>query len=394
MMLRDAFNDALLILLRKFTSLYFLLKSVRVVYLNKEKTFSYGRMKFKIVAETDGRTIYLYPEWLNLDERNRLIVLIHELLHIMLLHPFRKLEMIKGKKHRNLFGILANMAIDAKVDYYIKKLGIDVDLPDYFSKDEIERLSAEELFEKLVENHPENISPPDLLEPLSNFEGEVLNEGKKIIEANSLDELENELGKIVTESLIAAKTAGKLSGFEEWILNLLLESRLNWTVLLRRAVASSLAKSYVQTWSKLNRKSKHFPGYKRITRPHTWCFVDVSGSISYEEFKQFMSEVLKVSRDSEVILVLWDTEVRDERMIRGSKDLTGIKFKRGGGTTFFPIITRYMQRIRAHDVVVCLSDGVWYDADEASKVIKKVRASKILVYTSRTVPGFNVGIEI
>lgn len=393
MMLRDAFNDVLLILLRKFTSLYFLLKSVRVVYLNKEKTFSYGRMRFKIVAETDGRTIYLYPEWMKLDERNRLIVLIHELLHLMLLHPFRKLEMVRGEKHKGL-EILANMAIDAKVDYYITKFGIDVNLPDYFSKDEIEKLSAEELFEKLVENHPENISPPDLLEPLSNFEGEILNEGKKIIEANSLDELENELGKIVTESLIAAKTAGKLSGFEEWILSLLLESRLNWTVLLRRAVASSLAKSYVQTWSKLNRKSKHFPGYKRITRPHTWCFVDVSGSISYEEFKQFMSEVLKVSRESEVTLILWDTEIKDERRVGSLKDLLSVKFKHGGGTTFSPVITHYIQRIKTHDVMVCLSDGVWFDTDEATKLIKRIKASKILVYTSKNVSGFDVNIKI
>ncbi len=398
---REAFNEALLILLRRFISFYFLIKSLRVVYIDKDKIYTFGGIRLRIVAETDGRTIYLYREWLNQDERNRILTLIHELLHVMLLHPFRKMEMVKEKVvkgyRRELLEILANMAIDAKVNFYMTKLGIKVDLPNYFSKHELEKLSAEDLFEKLIEHNPKEIIPPDLLKPTSDFDGIVLNEGKEdLMTVDTVDDLRDKLEKIVAESLIAAKTAGKLSGFEEWILNQLLKSRIHWTILLRRTVAGSLAKNYVQTWTKLNRKSQYFPGYKKITKPLIWCFVDVSGSITYEEFRQFMSEILKASKESGgVILVLWDTEVKDERKIRRLNDLVGVRFKHGGGTTFAPVIAKYVRRIKPHDVMICLTDGMWFDFDNASKLVKQVRAtSKILVYTYKDVPGFDVKIKL
>jgi len=399
------FKECLLILARRFPTLYFLSKQLRVVYANVEKVVNVHGSSIRVLAETDGRSMYLYKDWAMQDEIGRVVTVIHELLHVLLEHPFRKVEMVREKSASYPIEILdayANTAIDAKVNFYIKSLGVSSDLTFFgFRQDEVEKLSAEELFEKLLEKEAKAVAVAcDLANPgsLGNevLNGQVLNEGKQELVKAPQEELKGRIEKVIVESLIAAKAAGyRLTNLEEWILNSLLESKVSWRSLLRQAITNGIAKTFMQTWLRVSRKIADFPGYRQISKPHVWCFVDVSGSISYKEFEQFMSEVLKASKESAVTLVTWDVVVRDVRKVRRLKDVTGVKFKHGGGTVFAPIVSQFKQKIKATDVFVCLTDGCWADTKRAVSLIKQLKAvKKILVTTHTEIKGFDTVIKL
>jgi len=396
-----AFEECTLIILRRFPSLYFVLKSLKVVYVNRSKTLDIHGIRGKVTAETDGRRITLYRDWLYLDDRERVVTLIHEILHAILLHPIRKREMVM-KKIEEGFGpkayldLLANAAVDAKVYEFMDMMNIKTGGQRYRG------LSAEEIFEKLVEEAPKVgrvitdvyvKTIPDIAE--SYEEGLVLNRGRDELERASDYELEELIKRIALESVLIAKTAGmSLTAFDEWILDHM-SPTLNWKVLLRRIISLRIARNFVRTWTRVNRKSGDFPGYREIAKPVIWCFVDVSGSISYDEFRQFVGEVLRASKEAaKTVLVLWDTDVRGEIEIRRIEDTAGVRFKRGGGTTFRPVIEAYRKKIKPGDVVACLTDGLWKDKEEAYGILRDVRAMKILVYTVKPVPGFDVKIRL
>lgn len=387
----EIFRDCLAILARRFPTLYFLLRQLRVVYKDDQG-----------LAETDGRVIRLYRGWMEQDEIGRIVTLIHELIHVLLKHPFRKVEMVSRKLSEGynpkVLDVLANVAMDAKVNFYIRSLGIKYELCFYsFNLNELKKLSVEELFELLLNRKMVGF-PCDLVKPGSlGMDGLILNEGKRDLIDASPEILEDILDRVIAESLIAAKTAGhRLTGFEEWILNDLFRSGVSWRCLLRQTITDGIAKTFMQTWIRISRKSKDFPGYRQISKPHIWCFVDVSGSVSYEEFKLFMSEVLRASKESSgVTLVTWDVRVKDVKRVRSFRDVIGVRFRRGGGTRFAPVISEFRDRIKATDVLVCLTDGCWADVEMAVPLIRKVRAiRKILVTTYRDVEGFDTVIRI
>lgn len=387
----ELFRDCLVILARRFPTLYFLLKQLRVVYEDDQG-----------LAETDGRVIRLYRGWIEQDEIGRVVTLIHELIHVLLKHPFRKVEMVNRKLSEGYnpttLEVLANVAMDAKVNFYIRSLGIGYELCFYgFSLNELKRLSVEELFELLLNRRITGFSC-DLAKPGSlKMDGLILNEGKKDLINAPLESLEEKLDRVIAESLIAAKTAGyRLTGFEEWVLNSLLKSGISWRILLRQTIMDGIAKTFMQTWVRISRKMKDFPGYRQISKPHIWCFVDVSGSVSYEEFRIFMSEVLRASKESSgVTLITWDVGVKDVRRVKSIRDIVGIRFKRGGGTRFAPVISEFKDRIKVTDVLICLTDGCWADAEKAVPLIKRVKAiKKILVTTYKDVEGFDTVIRI
>lgn len=56
------FKECLLILARRFPTLYFLSKQLRVVYANVEKVVNVHGSSIRVLAETDGRSMYLYRD--------------------------------------------------------------------------------------------------------------------------------------------------------------------------------------------------------------------------------------------------------------------------------------------------------------------------------------------
>ena len=409
MNVKELYDDIMTTMARLNLPAYFLAKNLRVVYVDE--------MNNEKIAETDGREIILYRNWTELDDRDRYVVVLHELYHVLMKHPVRGASILEKyirpgmtvKEIENLKRLL-NIVMDCKVDYFIRKKKIDSKILLrlwIFSDEMLEKCSVEELFEYLLDKEfnreaTSGISrigddiPMDGCGCGNNTEGEVLNEGNGNLINASEDELESELDKVIRDSMLSAKNAGaNLTGIEEIVIDELLKPKVDWRVLLRHCMHNSMAKNYVCTWVKMNRRLPELAGYKVITKPVVWVFVDVSGSITSQEFAQFMTEVMSmIQHASKIMLITWDTIATGEYELKTAANVKTIRFRGGGGTRFAPVLRRYESKIRPDGLMVVLTDGEWFDIDEAVNMLRKIRANKILVTTGRAVEGFDAVIEV
>ena len=296
-----------------------------------------------------------------------------------------------------------NLSIDVKksswedIYYHLKKnvKVIDIDLinPDMMiSKQLVVKDNIVFLRSKL----PTTIDSHKLQEQLQQLNTCIINEGNENIKRIKNDE---KLNEFIKETLIKGKVlAGSLPGFFERYINELLKPKVNWRTILRQSMTSWISRSYIQTWQKPSRKFKDAPGYRRISTPKIYCFVDESGSIDQKTFNQFMSEIVSMIKiGSEVEVVVWDTEIKKVIKARKASDIN-VKFKGGGGTEFAPVISKYLNKIKKQDIMIVLTDCQWFDVEKALNLVKKINSRKILV-SNKNIPDsfknvFNVNIKI
>lgn len=415
----EAYTQTMIFLARTFPHLYFLSKYLRVTY---DENGDY-------IARTDGKSIKLTSQWLSLSYRERLAVFMHVLYHVFLKHPLRINFILKAGISREI----ASIACDAKVNHaLLLSLADAMSSPALYKnilltygvpEEMLEKASVEEIAKWLQKENPAvsfptagiDVQPVQLGEsegeggdgstesfenkPTASLSSErVLNEGKEsLIDAN-LGDFEKELDKAIRTSLISAKTAGaRLSAIEERILDSLTKSKVNWRSMLRNWITSYIKTNVVQSYIRPNRRLNELPGQLAISKPNAWVFVDVSGSIGSEEFRQFMSEVLRLSSFvSKINLIVWDTRVTGEYELSSKNKgaMLKLKFRGGGGTRFSPVLQKYLNKIKFDDLFICLTDGYWFDVKQAVELLKKVRAFKILVTTDRDVDGFDKRVKI
>jgi len=438
--IEEAYMQSMIFLARTFPHLYFLSKYLRVIY--DEQDMSY-------IAKTNGKAIYLTMNWLTLPYHLRLAIFMHELYHVVLKHPLRMKQM-------NVYPLIANIACDAKVNYILlqslKKRMTNIAIYEGFlstfgvPEELLETASVEEIAKWLMKNtgtSSTSMKPTagvdieeapdtngdsgnsgndkndatsssdgadDSQSQLTNRANEsdtsdkesgqkVLNEGKsELLNSKNLNELEKELNKVIRDSFISAKIAGaKLSAIEERIVDSLTKSKVSWRSLLRNYINSYIKQNIVTSFKRPNRRIGYLPGQTTFSNPDAWVFVDVSGSIENEEFKQFLTEVRALSSFvNEIHLVAWDIGATNEYSLRGKdkERVTKLKFRGGGGTKFVPVLSKYTRRIKPDDVVICLTDGYWSDLKDAEKLIRKLRSTKILVTTNKVVKGFDKVVKI
>lgn len=409
---KEVFKNASVILARQNPSLYYLCKCFPVYYVD-EKTGN------KLASEYKDKYIIFYRDIIELtDDYNQLLseviaTWIHEVTHILHRHVKRinALKKVNTDLSDDVFYKLANIAFDIKVDNYVRdalnsiklriepKTLIDADL-----SIDIYKSSAEDIFYHLKKNaivlnvkiinqdlNNENIKIKDNIIFFKNNKAMCVNEGsEKVKNAKSDAELDN----CLTEILISSKNVGTLPGSFNIFITEMLQPKVDWRSKLRQMFVSWIANTYVSTFSVPSRKYDSAPGYKKFSFPKVWCFVDVSGSISQDIFNQFMSEVTSICKYSmNVVLVIWDTEVKTEYNIKGRFD-KNIKFKGGGGTVFYPVIINYVNKIKPTDIMVVLTDGYWFDEEKSCDVIKRIRCKKILATTSKIIKCFDEIVEI
>jgi predicted metal-dependent peptidase len=167
----------------------------------------------------------------------------------------------------------------------------------------------------------------------------------------------------------AAKAAGNNGhAFLDRFIDELLNPKLNWKAILYNYIVPQIPFDY--TMNRPSRRSYttgiYLPSTLRENLELTIC-VDVSGSISEDEYREFIGEVIGICNVSDNIqarLLFWDTEV-DETSIhmitRHNRDMIKKIFPKGGGGTDISAIRRYVEKVGVKSqLFVYLTDGcVW-----------------------------------
>lgn len=223
----------------------------------------------------------------------------------------------------------------------------------------------------------------DLLD--NEVRGEVIQEGHPDIYKNdgNIEDLQNAMKRAIAEAEQMQKMRGTMPAGLQRLVDSLLRPKLPWKTLLKQALKDGLGRTKTESWKRLSRRHRDFPGHKRLTTPTVWVGVDTSGSIGEKELEQFLSEVLGISRANraEVIVIPWDVKIYDPIELRSPAQIGKVVagMKGGGGTDPTEFLEYVLKKMKLLDAVVILSDGYIgaprHYEDVAKKVAKKSSTS-------------------
>jgi len=348
------------------------------------------------------------PEyWTGLNTENKRYVAIHESLHVVLCHPFRR----KGF-NREAY----NIAADGKVNHAIEDArvsGVDYDNRSIVTLntlatvtglrvEDLQKMSTEEIA-RILENHNGNAMGSegaegslegDLLE--GEVDGETVQEGDKNLgAAKTREDLKEAWRRLCEKASAFAKQAGNMPAALERIVDEVLEVKPPWQVAMRFGLrnGAKVDSSFAYT----NRRSDDLPGLLGY-RYTVWCLIDCSGSIGAEKLRYFLGIAKHEARNASLRVIAWDADAYEVLKAERPADISrrvAPKMKGGGGTMCLPVLKKVYKLMSPGDAVIILTDGDIFDVDKSetqewSRRVSAKAAFAMVGYTHRpvTAPGF------
>lgn len=306
-------------------------------------------------AGTDGRKLYINKDFFfGLTEAERIFLLAHETLHVAYLHTLRK-----GHRDHELF----NCACDYVINYELKQRKftfIEGGLYDPQYAD----MSAEEVYEKLVQQPRQpKCNMSDLLAPTGGTDdGTTDGTGlAKQFTEEQIKAIEQEvMSKVATAAMMAdmSKQSGSIPSYIKRTLEELSKPKVNWKAVLARFFSDVNKADY--SWAKPNRKylPNYLPKLHSVNLGRVDFAIDTSGSITANQFNQFVSEVhgvLRILNPNEIGVYQFDHALQGSNIVRNVRDIIKLPFKGGGGTCPEAAIEEFIKN-KAQALIV-LTDG-------------------------------------
>jgi predicted metal-dependent peptidase len=268
----------------------------------------------------------------------------HEILHIVSMH------LIRAKEFQRSYSTLAiNIAMDIVVNTYLDHLPPYATTLEWINLNYSLKLLPFEPFEYYVEKIQTAIDlleeDPDAAEDDSNKDEQIeLNYDPEkthdIWEDSS--ELDEQTLKEFTEKFIDASQKGTIPNYLESMISSLKNSKgeLPWNLYLKRLMGS-VESNQKKTITRRNRRQPDRFDLRGQLRSHKAKIVvalDISGSISDEEFNQAIKEVLNIVKNynHEITIIECDSEIRREYKVKSVKDIKA-RMNIRGGTRFTPV---------------------------------------------------------
>jgi len=212
------------------------------------------------------------------------------------------------------------------------------------------------------------------------------------------ESIAKEIEKKVIEGQILSKDRGISLGAMEKLINHLFKRVRDWRKVLREEIISEVKGDW--TYAKISDilQSLHLAGYKQIgnlpTMDNTYSVpklkiaIDTSGSISDNEYRQFLNEVYSIVKSinvNEADVVMFEADVVKNIKLNGNPDkmLNELKKRVGyGGTTLSKAIKFFGKK--QHDlnrsIFIVLTDGEFGDLDEEDiNVLRKFKKTIFVI---------------
>lgn len=289
--------------------------------------------------------IYFNPIiFLNLNIKQMESTIKHEILHILSMHLFR------AKELKNKYSTLAiNIAMDITINQYLEYLPPYATTLEWINSRYNLKLDSYETFEYYVDKIQTEL---DLQEYDEHGEENDNNESDSIKtdydpeKTHSIwtesDDIDEKTFREFTEKFISHSQKGKVPTYLEDIISSLKNSKaeLPWNLYLNRLMGS-IESNKKKTITRRNRRQPNrldLRGQLRSHKANIAVALDISGSISDEEFKQAIKEVLNIVKNynHEITLIECDNEIRQVYKIKSIKDIKD-RTNKGGGTRFTPV---------------------------------------------------------
>lgn len=287
-------------------------------------------------AATDGRHLYYNRSFIEgLSPKKVEFVVAHEILHNVFDHMARV-----ENRDRNIWNIAADYCVNGqlirdRIGEIVTEVKIFHDVMHYGKPAE---QVYDEIYSKMDEEQLNQLG--QLLDDHIDW-GEEDSSGKR--PSYTKEELKKIRDEIKEATIAAAQAAGagKIPAMVDRMIKELTEPKMNWREILRQQIQSIVRNDY--TWMRPSRKGWHInailPGSNFSETIDICVGLDVSGSISDEQAKDFISEVkgiMEEYKDFKLKLWCFDTQVYNEQDFDGynAEELTEYKITGGGGTDF------------------------------------------------------------
>ena len=296
-------------------------------------------------AATDGRNFYYNTRFIKMLRPKEVEFLFgHEVLHVVYDHFGRR-----GDRDP----LLSNVAADYCVNADLKKhrVGEFITSVPCLYESKYEGMSYEEVYDDLYKN-AEKIDINQLIQKLldDHMDGDDEGDGdsrdgkggtkRPKLTAEEKAAIRDEIKEAM---LSAAQTcdAGNLPAGVKRIIQDLTEPKMNWRELIRQQIESTVKSDF--TWLRTSRKGWDMdavmPGMKTQEAIDICVMIDMSGSISERQGRDFISEVkgiMETFQDYRIHIGCFDTEVYNMQMYTADnlEDIADYKLAGGGGTDF------------------------------------------------------------
>ena len=266
----------------------------------------------------------------------------HEILHVISQHLIRSKE-LKGK-----YSTLAlNISMDVVVNQYLDYLPPYSITLEYINNKYDMKLEPYKTFEYYLEKVQTEL---DLQE--ENDEGEEVDSNENVIVDfdperthdmwEESDEVDEKTLNEFTEKFADSAQKGKNPNYIDAMIKSLKNrnGELPWNLFLKKLMGTIEANKK-KTVTRRNRRQPSrldLRGELRGHKAEIAVAIDISGSISDEEFKQAIKEVLAIvkSHNQEITIIECDKEIRRAYKVKSPRDVQE-RIATGGGTKFSPV---------------------------------------------------------
>jgi predicted metal-dependent peptidase len=185
------------------------------------------------------------------------------------------------------------------------------------------------------------------------------------------------------EALVTAKLKGNVPAGIERLVGQLSEAKIGWREILQRYVQRAIPYDY--TYSNPSKKSVATGYYMPNTIKDyidVVVAVDTSGSIGQEELKEFLSEIVGIAKAFstrvKMRLLTHDVKVWDDLLIQNGNiaKINELKVKGGGGTSHKEVLDYVNEKYKTTRLLICFTDG---DSDLDEIDDGKYRFDKVFV---------------
>jgi predicted metal-dependent peptidase len=285
-------------------------------------------------AATEGTHLYYNHDFFDKMSVDQVVfVVAHEILH----NVFAHMDRVEGR-NRKIWNIACDYTVNGQL--MRDRIGTPPDIK-FFHDTKYYGMGAEEIYDELMQNSDE-----ELLNQLGELVDEHIDweegdgEGSPRYSKEELKQIRDQVIEGVIQASQAAG-AGNVPAEIARLIKSMTEPKMNWREMLRNQIQSVLKNDF--TWQRPNRKAMssgiYLPGISNDETIDVCVALDMSGSISDEQARDFLSEVKGIMdeyRDYSIKLWTFDTKtynVQDFSMENG-EDLLDYNIIGGGGTDF------------------------------------------------------------
>lgn len=323
-------------------------------------------------AATDGLNFYYNSRFVNMLSTGEVVFLVgHEILHCCYDHMDRR-------QHRD--PMLFNIACDYAVNADLKKhqVGTFITTVGCLYDEKYEGWTAENIYDDLFENATQQLISllgDNLLDDhMDGVDGSGEGEGddkdgtgKSKRPAPLTPEEREAMRRNLAEAIISAANqcdAGQLPAGIQRLIKNLTDPVMNWKELIQTSITSSIRSDY--SWMRPSRRAWHMdavlPGMIPGDEIEVDVYIDMSGSISEAQGRDFVSEVLGMVESFDgykVRVSCFDTKVYNsvEFNSDNNDDVSTYELAGGGGTDFECIFDDLKERDINPKLLVVFTDG-------------------------------------